>query len=113
MDRNDNFHFEIQLSNINLVQYKISEQFMQSAIRNKDNECYCRFINSQPNHCHYDGILDLANCYHAAPVILTYPHFSGFITRSIAQSVSGLTPNDQNCQTCVNVEPVNWKLNFI
>lgn len=96
----DDDHFGIEAR-----RYRKSKSMLQSPIRNKKNRCYCRF-QSQPKRCNYDGILDLANCYHGAPLVLTNPHFSETITKSIAKSIDGLEPNDQDYQTIIDVEPV-------
>ncbi|XP_027202616.2 uncharacterized protein LOC113796527 isoform X1 [Dermatophagoides pteronyssinus] len=93
-------------SGISLRRFSEANDFMQSPFRNKANGCFCRFQN-QLKRCNYDGILDMANCYNGAPIILTRPHFSGTITKSIGRSINGLVPDDQFYQTYIDVEPIS------
>nr|XP_046919047.1 uncharacterized protein LOC124499209 [Dermatophagoides farinae] len=93
-------------SGISLRRFSEARDFMQSPFRNKANGCFCRYQN-QLKRCNYDGILDMANCYHGAPIILTRPHFSGTITKSIGQSIKGLLPDDQIYQTYLDIEPIS------
>ena len=86
--------------------------------------------------CNYDGILDLGSCYSGfgsegsasaarttanrsnqssniiinSPVILSNPHFSGQVTKSIMKEVSGLTPDESLYTSYVDIEPVSLGL---
>ena len=51
--------------------------------------------------------MDLYSCYGGAPIILTSPHLSGRVTKSIVKEISGLTPDDSIYQTYLDLEPVS------
>lgn len=96
----------IEGTEITFHRYEHSSSFLQSPFKNSDNTCFCRWSNNT-KRCNYDGILDLSSCYSGAPVMLTNPHFSGRITRSIAKEVMGLSPSDIYTESFVDVEPVS------
>lgn len=49
----------------------------------------------------------MTTCFKGLPVVVTNPHFSGRIARSIANSIDGLTPDDVYTESYVDVEPVS------
>ncbi|XP_075713468.1 platelet glycoprotein 4 [Rhinoderma darwinii] len=95
---------EYTLRGINLYRFVVSNKALASPHQNPDNHCYCtdKVISRD---CAAAGVLDLRACQGGKPIFLSLPHFL-YASEFILESVEGLSPNIEEHQTFVDVEPI-------
>ncbi|KAM3926317.1 platelet glycoprotein 4 [Leptodactylus fuscus] len=95
---------EYKLKGIKLYRFVLPKFALASPHENPDNFCYCTDEVISRN-CTAAGILDLRACQGGKPIFLTLPHFL-HASEFLMESLDGLSPNVEEHQTFVDVEPI-------
>ncbi|KAG8439980.1 hypothetical protein GDO86_005955 [Hymenochirus boettgeri] len=98
------FKNEYELKGIKLYRFVVPKESLDSPDKNPDNHCYCT-DESISRNCTAAGVLDLSKCQGGKPVYLSLPHFL-HASEFILKSVNGLSPNEEEHQTFIDVEPI-------
>ncbi|XP_069834365.1 platelet glycoprotein 4 [Dendropsophus ebraccatus] len=97
------FEKEYILKGVKLYRFILPKKALASPHDNPDNHCYCtdEIIS---RGCNAAGVLDLRACQGGKPVFLSLPHFL-YASDYILESLDGLSPNIEEHQTFIDVEP--------
>ncbi|XP_066446002.1 platelet glycoprotein 4 [Eleutherodactylus coqui] len=98
------FQKEYTLKGITLYRFVLPKRAFASPHVNPDNQCFCTDTVVSYN-CSLEGLLDLRGCQGGKPIFLTLPHFL-FATSYILDTLEGLSPNIEEHETYVDVEPI-------
>nr|DBA31352.1 TPA: hypothetical protein GDO54_007215 [Pyxicephalus adspersus] len=98
------FRKEYMLKGIKLYRFVVPSSALASPTVNPDNYCYCTDTVLSRN-CTAAGVLDLRVCQGGKPIFLSLPHFLHGSDFLLTQ-VNGLSPNEEEHQTFVDVEPI-------
>uniref|UniRef100_A0A8C9E902 Platelet glycoprotein 4 n=1 Tax=Phocoena sinus TaxID=42100 RepID=A0A8C9E902_PHOSS len=104
------FGAEINLKGIPVYRFILPSLAFASPLQNPDNHCFCteKIISKT---CTLYGVLDIGKCKGGKPVYISLPHFL-HASPEIAEPVEGLSPNEEEHSTYLDVEPVK-KLIYI
>ncbi|KAG8577088.1 hypothetical protein GDO81_010064 [Engystomops pustulosus] len=98
------FEKEYKLRGIKLYRFVVPKLALASPLENPDNHCFCTDLLISRN-CTGSGVLDLRACQGGKPIFLSMPHFL-YASDFILDSLDGLSPNIEEHQTFVDVEPI-------
>ncbi|XP_018325207.1 sensory neuron membrane protein 2-like [Agrilus planipennis] len=77
-----------------------------NSFTSSDDDCYCtdgaKDLDGNDT-CFSDGLLNLYTC-HAAPILLSYPHFL-WLEESLSKTVEGLNASEDKHTTYVDIDP--------
>ncbi|XP_019399184.1 PREDICTED: platelet glycoprotein 4 isoform X2 [Crocodylus porosus] len=88
---------------IPLFRFSVPSAAFASPLINPDNMCFCTDPVVSKN-CTSAGALDISSCKAGRPVYITLPHFL-FASKDIQEAVEGLSPNKDEHETFLDVEP--------
>ncbi|XP_056429398.1 platelet glycoprotein 4 [Hyla sarda] len=97
------FEKEYTLEGIKLSRFVLPKFALASPYDNPDNHCFCKDQLISRN-CNASGVLDLRACQGGKPIFLSLPHFL-YASEFLLESLDGLSPNVEEHQTYVDVEP--------
>ncbi|XP_069765334.1 platelet glycoprotein 4 isoform X2 [Narcine bancroftii] len=92
------------LKGIPVHRFVIPPKALASYVENPDNRCYCKDKTISQN-CTYGGILGISACKEKKPIFISLPHFL-YASDEIVNSIEGMTPNKEEHETLLDVEPV-------
>ncbi|NWV30572.1 CD36 protein, partial [Grantiella picta] len=89
---------------ITLYRFIVPREAFASPTEVGDNYCFCtdRVISE---NCTLAGVLDISACKAKRPVYISLPHFL-HASQSILEKVEGLSPNEKEHETYLDIEPV-------
>uniref|UniRef100_A0A8C9CUS3 Platelet glycoprotein 4 n=1 Tax=Phocoena sinus TaxID=42100 RepID=A0A8C9CUS3_PHOSS len=98
------FGAEINLKGIPVYRFILPSLAFASPLQNPDNHCFCteKIISKT---CTLYGVLDIGKCKGGKPVYISLPHFL-HASPEIAEPVEGLSPNEEEHSTYLDVEPI-------
>nr|XP_009941872.1 PREDICTED: platelet glycoprotein 4 isoform X2 [Opisthocomus hoazin] len=89
---------------ISLYRFTLPREAFASPTEVGDNYCFCtEEVISQ--NCTLAGVLDISACKAGRPVYISLPHFL-HASDSILHDVEGLSPNEEEHATFLDVEPI-------
>lgn len=92
----------IEVQGMEALQFRVPAKAFLSGTINPDNKGFCT------SKCYPSGILDIGVCQPPSPVaiplFISAPHFY-LGAKSLLESVDGLSPNKEEHETVLNVEP--------
>uniref|UniRef100_A0A8C9LF42 Platelet glycoprotein 4 n=1 Tax=Pavo cristatus TaxID=9049 RepID=A0A8C9LF42_PAVCR len=88
---------------IPLYRFTVPREAFASPIDVGDNYCFCTDEVISQN-CTLAGVLDISSCKAGRPVYISLPHFL-HASESILHDVEGLSPNEEEHETFLDVEP--------
>ncbi|NWV07186.1 CD36 protein, partial [Ptilonorhynchus violaceus] len=88
---------------IPLYRFSVPREAFASPTEVGDNYCFCTDQVVSEN-CTLAGVLDISACKAKRPVYISLPHFL-HASESILNSVEGLSPNEKEHETFLDVEP--------
>ncbi|NXO57113.1 CD36 protein, partial [Aramus guarauna] len=89
---------------IPLYRFTVPREAFASPAEVKDNYCFCTDEVISKN-CTLAGVLDISACKAGRPVFISLPHFL-HASDSILHDVEGLSPNEKEHETFLDVEPI-------
>lgn len=93
---------KIEVQGIEALQFSVPAEAFQNGTLNPDNIGFCT------SKCYPSGILDIGVCQPPSPVAIplfaSAPHFY-LGAKSLLEAVDGLSPNKEEHETVLNVEP--------
>ncbi|KAF4020029.1 hypothetical protein G4228_011808 [Cervus hanglu yarkandensis] len=97
------FGAEINLKGIPVYRFVLPPRVFASPLQNPDNHCFCteKIISKD---CTLYGVLDISKCKEGKPVYISRPHFL-HASPEIAEPIEGLSPNEEEHSTYLDVEP--------
>ncbi|XP_026979598.1 platelet glycoprotein 4-like isoform X3 [Sagmatias obliquidens] len=98
------FGAEINLKGIPVYRFILPSLAFASPLQNPDNHCFCTEKIISKN-CTLYGVLDIGKCKDGKPVYISLPHFL-HASPEIAEPVEGLSPNEEEHSTYLDVEPI-------
>uniref|UniRef100_A0ABI7Y0L4 Platelet glycoprotein 4 n=1 Tax=Felis catus TaxID=9685 RepID=A0ABI7Y0L4_FELCA len=98
------FGAEINLKGIPVYRFVLPSMAFASPLQNPDNHCFCTETVIS-NNCTSYGVLDIGRCKEGKPVYISLPHFL-HASPDIAEPIEGLTPNEDEHSTYLDVEPI-------
>uniref|UniRef100_A0A8C6F5Q9 Platelet glycoprotein 4 n=1 Tax=Monodon monoceros TaxID=40151 RepID=A0A8C6F5Q9_MONMO len=98
------FGAEINLKGIPVYRFILPSLAFASPLRNPDNHCFCTEKIISKNCTSY-GVLDIGKCKDGKPVYISLPHFL-YASPEISQPIEGLSPNEEEHSTYLDVEPI-------
>ncbi|XP_068129727.1 platelet glycoprotein 4-like [Hyperolius riggenbachi] len=98
------FEKEYTLKGIKIYRFVVPSLVHASPLINPDNHCYCTELVLSRN-CTGAGVLDLQKCQGGKPIYISLPHFM-HASDFIMDMVDGLSPNKEEHETFVDVEPI-------
>ncbi|XP_042104412.1 platelet glycoprotein 4-like isoform X3 [Ovis aries] len=98
------FGAEINLKGIPVYRFVLPSRVFASPLQNPDNHCFCteKIISKD---CTLYGVLDISKCKEGRPVYISLPHFL-HASPEIAEPIEGLSPNEEEHSTYLDVEPI-------
>uniref|UniRef100_A0A8C6CHI5 Platelet glycoprotein 4 n=1 Tax=Moschus moschiferus TaxID=68415 RepID=A0A8C6CHI5_MOSMO len=98
------FGAEINLKGIPVYRFVLPSRIFASPLQNPDNHCFCteKIISKD---CTLYGVLDISKCKEGKPVYISLPHFL-HASPEIAEPIEGLSPNEEEHSTYLDVEPI-------
>ncbi|GCB71273.1 hypothetical protein scyTo_0001509 [Scyliorhinus torazame] len=93
-----------KLKEIPVHRFVVPPKALASFLENPDNHCYCKDMSVSQN-CTFGGILGISICKEKKPIYISLPHFL-YATDKIVNAVDGLSPNKEEHETFLDVEPV-------
>ncbi|XP_036977126.1 platelet glycoprotein 4 [Acanthopagrus latus] len=94
----------LDLKGIKVYRYTLQPNTLAAPNVNPDNRCYCRDTKVTKN-CTMAGVLDISSCQENKPIYISLPHFL-FGSPSLRESVLGLSPDPEQHDTFMDVEPI-------
>ncbi|XP_005148439.1 platelet glycoprotein 4 [Melopsittacus undulatus] len=98
------FQGEQNVKGITLYRFAVPREAFASPAEVGDNYCFCTDQVISKN-CTIAGVLDISACKAGRPVYISLPHFL-HASESILHDVEGLTPDEQEHGTFLDVEPI-------
>ncbi|XP_019796071.1 platelet glycoprotein 4 [Tursiops truncatus] len=98
------FGAEINLKGIPVYRFGLPSLAFASPVLNPDNHCFCTEKIISKNCTSY-GVLDIGKCKDGKPVYISLPHFL-YASPDISQPIEGLSPNEEEHSTYLDVEPI-------
>uniref|UniRef100_A0A8C0CZF0 Platelet glycoprotein 4 n=1 Tax=Balaenoptera musculus TaxID=9771 RepID=A0A8C0CZF0_BALMU len=98
------FGAEINLKGIPVYRFILPSLAFASPLQNPDNHCFCTEKIISKN-CTLYGVLDIGKCKDGKPVYISLPHFL-HASPEITEPVEGLSPNEEEHSTYLDVEPI-------
>ncbi|KAM7056739.1 platelet glycoprotein 4 isoform 1-T4 [Acridotheres tristis] len=89
---------------IKLYRFVVPREAFASPAEVEDNYCFCTDTTISEN-CTLAGVLDISACKAKRPVYISLPHFL-HASESILHNVEGLSPNEKEHETYLDIEPV-------
>ncbi|TRZ23853.1 hypothetical protein HGM15179_003244 [Zosterops borbonicus] len=89
---------------ITLYRFTVPREAFASPTEVADNYCFCTDKEISEN-CTLAGVLDISACKAKRPVYISLPHFL-HASESILRNVEGLSPNEKEHETYLDIEPV-------
>ncbi|NXQ41114.1 CD36 protein, partial [Catharus fuscescens] len=89
---------------ITLYRFVVPREAFASPTEVGDNYCFCTDQEISEN-CTLAGVLDISACKAKRPVYISLPHFL-HASESIQRKVEGLSPNEKEHETYLDIEPV-------
>ncbi|NXR46437.1 CD36 protein, partial [Hippolais icterina] len=89
---------------ITLYRFTVPREAFASPTEVADNYCFCTDQEISEN-CTLAGVLDISACKAKRPVYISLPHFL-HASESILHNVEGLSPNEKEHETYLDIEPV-------
>ncbi|KFP24442.1 Platelet glycoprotein 4, partial [Colius striatus] len=98
------FQDKQNVKGISLYRFAVPREAFASPAEVGDNYCFCtdRVISE---NCTLAGVLDISACKAGRPVFISLPHFL-HASESILNNVEGLSPNEKEHETFLDVEPI-------
>ncbi|KAM9204335.1 platelet glycoprotein 4 isoform 1-T2 [Mergus octosetaceus] len=97
------FQGKQNVKGIPLYRFSVPREAFASPVEVGDNYCFCtEEVISQ--NCTAAGVLDISACKGGRPVYISLPHFL-HASESILNDVEGLSPNEKEHETFLDVEP--------
>ncbi|NWY73649.1 CD36 protein, partial [Erithacus rubecula] len=98
------FHSKQVVKGITLYRFIVPREAFASPTEVGDNYCFCTDKKVSEN-CTLAGVLDISACKAKRPVYISLPHFL-HASESILHNVEGLSPNEKEHETYLDIEPV-------
>ncbi|NXD33395.1 CD36 protein, partial [Copsychus sechellarum] len=98
------FHSKQVVKGITLYRFIVPREAFASPTEVGDNYCFCTDKTISEN-CTLAGVLDISACKAKRPVYISLPHFL-HASESILHKVEGLSPNEKEHETYLDIEPV-------
>ncbi|NXC09280.1 CD36 protein, partial [Orthonyx spaldingii] len=98
------FHSKQVVKGITLYRFTVPREAFASPTEVGDNYCFCTEKVISEN-CTLAGVLDISACKAKRPVYISLPHFL-HASESILHKVEGLSPNEKEHETYLDIEPV-------
>uniref|UniRef100_A0A8C6CIV1 Platelet glycoprotein 4 n=1 Tax=Moschus moschiferus TaxID=68415 RepID=A0A8C6CIV1_MOSMO len=98
------FSAEMYLKGIPVYRFVLPSLAFASPLQNPDNHCFCTEKLFSKN-CTLYGVLDIGKCKGGKPVYISLPHFL-HASPEIAEPIEGLSPNEEEHSTYLDVEPI-------
>ncbi|NWS81556.1 CD36 protein, partial [Toxostoma redivivum] len=98
------FHSKQVVKGITLYRFVVPREAFASPVEVGDNYCFCTDQEISEN-CTLAGVLDISTCKAKRPVYISLPHFL-HASESILHNVEGLSPNEKEHETYLDIEPV-------
>ncbi|NXC88224.1 CD36 protein, partial [Cercotrichas coryphoeus] len=98
------FHSKQVVKGITLYRFIVPREAFASPTEVGDNYCFCTDKEISEN-CTLAGVLDISACKEKKPVYISLPHFL-HASESILHNVEGLSPNEKEHETYLDIEPV-------
>ncbi|NWT14890.1 CD36 protein, partial [Vireo altiloquus] len=98
------FHSKQVVKGITLYRFVVPREAFASPTEVADNYCFCTDKTISEN-CTLAGVLDISVCKAKRPVYISLPHFL-HASESILHNVEGLSPNEKEHETYLDIEPV-------
>uniref|UniRef100_A0A8C3XG42 Platelet glycoprotein 4 n=1 Tax=Cyanoderma ruficeps TaxID=181631 RepID=A0A8C3XG42_9PASS len=98
------FYGKENVKGITLYRFTVPREAFASPTEVPDNYCFCTDKDISEN-CTLAGVLDISACKAKRPVYISLPHFL-HASESILHSVEGLSPNEKEHETYLDIEPV-------
>ncbi|NXS81718.1 CD36 protein, partial [Erpornis zantholeuca] len=98
------FHSKQVVKGITLYRFVVPREAFASPTEVGDNYCFCTDPVISEN-CTLAGVLDISVCKAKRPVYISLPHFL-HASESILHNVKGLSPNEKEHETYLDIEPV-------
>ncbi|XP_005039253.1 PREDICTED: platelet glycoprotein 4 [Ficedula albicollis] len=98
------FHSKQVVKGITLYRFVVPREAFASPTEVGDNYCFCTDKIISEN-CTLAGVLDISACKAKRPVYISLPHFL-HASESILHNVEGLSPNEKEHETYLDIEPV-------
>uniref|UniRef100_A0A8C5TKF3 Platelet glycoprotein 4 n=1 Tax=Malurus cyaneus samueli TaxID=2593467 RepID=A0A8C5TKF3_9PASS len=102
---------EPKVKGITLYRFIVPREAFASPTEVGDNYCFCTDPVISEN-CTLAGVLDISSCKAKRPVYISLPHFL-HASESILHKVEGLSPNEKEHETYLDIEPVSLSYGFI
>ncbi|KAK2535592.1 Cd36 [Columba livia] len=93
-----------EVKGISLYRFAVPREAFASPAEVGDNYCFCTDQVISQN-CTLAGVLDISACKAGRPVFISLPHFL-HASESILNDVEGLSPNEEEHETFLDVEPI-------
>uniref|UniRef100_A0A8D2NVI9 Platelet glycoprotein 4 n=1 Tax=Zosterops lateralis melanops TaxID=1220523 RepID=A0A8D2NVI9_ZOSLA len=98
------YHGKQNVKGITLYRFTVPREAFASPTEVADNYCFCTDKEISEN-CTLAGVLDISACKAKRPVYISLPHFL-HASESILRNVEGLSPNEKEHETYLDIEPV-------
>ncbi|KAM7129943.1 CD36 protein, partial [Ciconia maguari] len=98
------FQGKQDVKGISLYRFTVPREAFASPAEVRDNYCFCTDEVISKN-CTVAGVLDISACKAGRPVFISLPHFL-HASDSILHDVEGLSPNEKEHETFLDVEPI-------
>ncbi|NXL73980.1 CD36 protein, partial [Leptocoma aspasia] len=98
------FYGKQVVKGITLYRFIVPREAFASPAEVGDNYCFCTDLEISQN-CTLAGVLDISACKAKRPVYISLPHFL-HASESILHNVEGLSPNEKEHETYLDIEPV-------
>ncbi|NXI93134.1 CD36 protein, partial [Psophia crepitans] len=98
------FQGKQNVKGIPLYRFTVPREAFASPAEVRDNYCFCTEEVISKN-CTEAGVLDISACKAGRPVYISLPHFL-HASDSILHGVEGLSPNELEHETFLDVEPI-------
>ncbi|XP_075346954.1 platelet glycoprotein 4 isoform X2 [Mycteria americana] len=98
------FRGKQEVKGISLYRFTVPREAFASPAEVSDNYCFCTDEVISKN-CTVAGVLDISACKAGRPVFISLPHFL-HASDSILHDVEGLSPNEKEHETFLDVEPI-------
>ncbi|XP_062346819.1 platelet glycoprotein 4 isoform X4 [Cinclus cinclus] len=98
------FYGKQVVKGITLYRFVVPREAFASPAEVGDNYCFCTDTEISKN-CTVAGVLDISACKAKRPVYISLPHFL-HASESVLQDVEGLSPNEKEHETYLDIEPV-------
>ncbi|KAF4793939.1 Platelet glycoprotein 4 [Turdus rufiventris] len=97
------FYGKQVVKGITLYRFVVPREAFASPAEVGDNYCFCTDQEISEN-CTLAGVLDISACKAKRPVYISLPHFL-HASESILRNVEGLSPNEKEHETYLDIEP--------